>query len=131
MSAAPHLYDESPLASPALPPLTILTGNDTEARLRAAESLTENNQHAAALEALEGLWPDVHDDAPLAFRHRLAAAWAEMYCGRLDEASALLSQADGIAQSPHFDAGDLALHAFTRDQRTLRASLTPSRRRCS
>ena len=79
MSAAPHLYHELPSAPPALPPLTVLLGNDTEARLRAAESLTENNKHAAALEALQALWNDVHDDAPLAFRHRLAAAWAEMY----------------------------------------------------
>jgi tetratricopeptide (TPR) repeat protein len=108
MSAAPHLYDESPLLSPALPPLTVLPGNDTERRLSAAESLTENNEHAAALDALEGLWPDVHDDAPLAFRHRLASAWAEMYRGRLDEATRLLAQADGIVQSPHFDAADRA-----------------------
>jgi tetratricopeptide (TPR) repeat protein len=108
MSAAPHLYDESPTASPAPPPLTVLPGNDTEARLRAAESLTENNKHAAALDALQGLWDDVHDDAPLAFRHRLAAVWEEMDCGRLAEAAALLSQADGIAQSPHFDAADRA-----------------------
>jgi tetratricopeptide (TPR) repeat protein len=108
MSAAPHLYDESPLLSPALSPLTVLPGSDTEARLRAAESLTANNQHAAALDALEGLWPDVHDDAPLAFRHRLAAAWANMYQGRLDDAAALLEQADGIVQSAHFDAADRA-----------------------
>jgi tetratricopeptide (TPR) repeat protein len=108
MSAAPHLYDESPLQSPALPPLTVLPGNDTEARLRAAELLTANNQHVAALDALAALWPDVQDDAPLAFRHRLAAAWAEMYCGRLDDALALLTQADGIVQSAHFDAADRA-----------------------
>jgi tetratricopeptide (TPR) repeat protein len=112
MSAAPHLYDESPLASPALPPLTVLPGNDTEARLGAAESLTENNQHAAALEALEGLWPDVHDDAPLALRHRLATAWATMYQGRLEDAAALLAQADGLVQSAHFDAADRAAVLF-------------------
>jgi tetratricopeptide (TPR) repeat protein len=114
MSAAPHLYDESPSVPPALPPLTVLPGNDTEARLRAAESLTENNQHAAALDALQGLWDDVHDDALLAFRHRLAAAWAEMYCGRLDVAAALLAQADAIAQSPHFDAADRAAVLYRR-----------------
>jgi tetratricopeptide (TPR) repeat protein len=114
MSAAPHLYDEPPLRSPALPPLTVLPGNDTEARLAAAESLTANNEHVAALDALAGLWDDVHDDAPLAFRHRLAAAWAEMYSGRLDEATALLAQADGISQSPHFDAADRAAVVYRR-----------------
>jgi tetratricopeptide (TPR) repeat protein len=114
MSAAPHLYDEPPLASPALPPLTVLPGSDTERRLAAAEALTENNQHPAALDALEGLWPDVHDDAPLAFRHRLAAAWAEMYGGRLDEATALLVQADNLAQSAHFDAADRAAVLYRR-----------------
>src|SRR5258708_20003303 len=93
MSAAPHHYDESPLASPALPPLTVLPGNDTEARLRAAESLTANNEHAAALDALEGLWPDVHDDAPLAFRHRLPAPWAAMYEGPPPDPAALLAHA--------------------------------------
>jgi tetratricopeptide (TPR) repeat protein len=108
MSAAPHLYDEPPVLSPALPPLTVLPGNDTEARLRAAESLTENNQHVAALEALASLWEDVQDDPPLAFRHRLAAASAEMYCGRLDDALALLAQADRISQTLHFDAADRA-----------------------
>jgi tetratricopeptide (TPR) repeat protein len=108
MSAAPHLYDESPLLSPALPPLTVLPGNDTEARLRTAESLTANNEHAAALDALEELWTDVHDDPPLAFRHRLAVAWAAMYQGRLDDAAALLTQADGMVQSAHFDAADRA-----------------------
>ncbi len=112
MSAASHLYDDPPLLSPALPPLTVLPGNDTEARLCAAESLTENNQHVAALEALAALWADVQDDAPLAFRHRLAAASAEMYCGRLDDALALLAQADGISQSPHFDAADRAAVLF-------------------
>ena len=108
MSAAPHLYDESPHVSPALPPLTVLPGNDTEARLRAAESLTANNEHAAALDALDALWLHVHDDEPFAFRHRLAAAWATMYQGRLDEAAALLTQAHGLAQSVHFDAADRA-----------------------
>jgi len=108
MSAAPFLYDESPLAPPALPPLTVLPGNDTEARLRAAELLTDNNQHAAALDALEELWADVHDDAPLAFRHRLATAWATMYQGHLDEAAALLAQAHRIVQTAHFDAADRA-----------------------
>jgi tetratricopeptide (TPR) repeat protein len=114
MSAAPHLYDEPTLRPPALPPLTVLPGNDTEARLVAAESLTADNKHAAALDALAELWPDVHDDAPLAFRHRLATAWAEMYCGRLDEATAILAQADGIAQSPHFDAADRAAVLYRR-----------------
>jgi tetratricopeptide (TPR) repeat protein len=109
MSAAPHLYDEPPLS-----PLTVIPGSDTEGRLCAAEALTENNQHVAALEALGALWPDVSDDAPLAFRHQLAAAWAEMYCGRLDDAIALLAKADWITQSPHFDAADRAAVLYRR-----------------
>jgi tetratricopeptide (TPR) repeat protein len=107
MSAAPHLFDEPPLSS-AAPVLTVLLGSNVEARLSGAENLTRDNQHVAALAQLAALWDDVHDDAPLALRHRLASAWAEMYEGRLDVASALLVQADAIVQSPHFDAADRA-----------------------
>jgi len=107
MSAAPHLFEEPPLASPA-PVLTILLGDDAERRLTSAETLTRDNDHVAALEQLEELWQDVSLDAALALRHRLAAAWAEMYQGRLDVASDLLAQADSIVQSPHFDAADRA-----------------------
>jgi len=107
MSAAPHFFEEPPLASPASV-LTFLPGGDVEERLACAEALTRNNDHVAALEQLDILWPDVHDDAPLALRHRLAAAWAEMYQGHLDAAADLLAKADMIVQSPHFDAADRA-----------------------
>lgn len=111
MSAAPHFFDEPPLVSPA-PFLTVLPGADVVNRLSRAETLTRNNEHGAALEQLDALWADVHDEAPLALRHRLATAWATMYEGRLDDAAALLAQADAIVQSPHFDAADRALVLF-------------------
>jgi tetratricopeptide (TPR) repeat protein len=111
MSAAPHFFEEPPLVSPA-PFLTVIPGADVENRLSHAERLTRNNEHAAALEQLDGLWADVHDDAPLALRHRLAASWATMYEGRLEDAAALLAQADAIVQSPHFDAADRASVLF-------------------
>ena len=107
MSAAHRLFQEPPLISPA-PVFTVLIGSDVEARLIEAETLTRDNQHSAALEQLQALWDDVHDDVPLAVRHRLATAWAEMYEGRLDSAAALLVQADALVQSPHFDAADRA-----------------------
>ena len=107
MSAAPHFFDEPPLVSPA-PLLTVLPGADVENRLSRAETLTRNNEHSAALEQLDALWLDVHDEAPLVLRHRLATAWATMYEGRLEDAAALLAQADAIVQSPHFDAADRA-----------------------
>jgi tetratricopeptide (TPR) repeat protein len=107
MSAAAHFFEEPPLVSPAAT-LTVIPGRDVERRLADAETLTRNNNHVAALEQLDALWSDVHDDAPLALRHRLAAAWAEMYRGRLDVAAALLTQASSIVQSPHFDAADRA-----------------------
>src|SRR6185437_12328645 len=88
MSAAPHFYEEPPLVSPA-PFLTVLPGADVENRLSRAETLTRNNEHAAALEQLDALWIDVHDEAPLTLRHRLAASWAAMYEGRLEDAAAL------------------------------------------
>jgi tetratricopeptide (TPR) repeat protein len=111
MSAAPHFYEEPPLVSPA-PFLTVLPGADVENRLSRAETLTRNNEHAAALEQLDALWIDVHDEAPLTLRHRLAASWAAMYEGRLEDAAALLAQADAIVQSPHFDAADRASVLF-------------------
>jgi tetratricopeptide (TPR) repeat protein len=107
MSAAPHLFDEPPLVSPATV-LTVLLGGDVERRLAGAEALTRDNEHGAALEQLDALSTDVHDDPPLALRHRLATAWAEMYRGRLDVAADLLAQAEAIVQSPHFDAADRA-----------------------
>ena len=83
MSTAPQFFEEPPLVSPS-PVFTVLPGLDVERRLVNAENLTRDNDHAAALEQLELLWPDLHDDAPLALRHRLAASWAEMYRAGLD-----------------------------------------------
>jgi tetratricopeptide (TPR) repeat protein len=107
MSAAPHFFEEPSLASPATV-LTVIRGGDVEQRLTDAETLTHDNDHVAALEQLDLLWPDVRNDPALALRHRLAAAWAEMYRGHLDVASDLLAHADSIVQSPHFDASDRA-----------------------
>jgi len=108
MSAAPHPFDEPPLASPATTPFTVLPGTDVVQRLVDAETLTRDNDHVAALEQLDVLWPDVRHEPALALRHRLAAAWAEMYCGHLDAAADLLLHADSIVQSPLFDAADCA-----------------------
>ncbi len=107
MSTAPQFLEEPLLSAPATV-FTVLPGRDVESRLLNAEALTRDNDHVAALTLLDELWADVHDDAPLALRHRLASAWAEMYLGRLDVAADLLVQADSIVQSPHFDASDRA-----------------------
>ena len=106
MSAAPHIYDEPPLVSPAA--LTVIEGGGVEHRLVAAELLTRDNEHTGAVEQLEELWHDVKHDPALTLRHRLASAWAHMYLGDLDRASELLAQADSLVQSPHFDAADRA-----------------------
>jgi tetratricopeptide (TPR) repeat protein len=107
MSAAPHFFDEPPPLSPAA--LTVIPGGgEVEQRLTDAETLTRDNDHVGALEQLDMLWLDVRHDAALVLRHRLASAWAEMYCGHLDIAADLLAQADSIVQSPHFDAADRA-----------------------
>ena len=111
MSAAPHFFEEPPpVAEPAV--LTLLPGRDVERRLSDAELLTRDNDHVAALDKLDALWPDVQEDAALALRHCLAAAWAEMYQGRLDVAAGLLAKANSIVQSPHFDAADRAAVLF-------------------
>jgi tetratricopeptide (TPR) repeat protein len=107
MSAVPHLSDEPPPVSPAAAPL-MLVGIDLEERLARAETLTRDNDHAAALEQLEALWAEVRHDPALTLRHRLAEAWAEMYGGRLDVAADLLAHADSIVLSPLFDAADRA-----------------------
>lgn len=113
MTAAPHLFDE-----PAPPfgagPLGEPPSEDLEQRLAKAERLTEANRHAAALELLDELWPETRSFPVLACRHLLASAWAQMYCGRLDEAACLLERADGIVQSPAFDATDRAAVLFRR-----------------
>lgn len=114
MSPAPFSADEPPLVSPSVPSLSVLTGDGVEQRLCDAETLARENEHEAALDALDELWPDVRHDAPLALRHRLAAAWAEMYRGRLDLATELLGQADLLVRSPRFDAADRAAVLYRR-----------------
>jgi tetratricopeptide (TPR) repeat protein len=108
MSAAPHIYDEPFFLSPEPAALTVIEGGNAAQRLTDAETLTRDNDHVAALDQLDLLLPDVRHDDALLLRHRLAAAWAEMYSGHLDAATELLSQADALVQSPHFDAADRA-----------------------
>ncbi|MGZ8716502.1 MAG: hypothetical protein ACXWYO_05250 [Gaiellaceae bacterium] len=100
--------------APATATLTVIPGSDVEARLADAEALTRDNDHVGALEQLGVLWLDVRHDAALVLRHRLASAWAEMYCGHLDIAADLLAQADAMVQSPHFDAADRAAVLYRR-----------------
>ena len=114
MSAAPQFFDDPPLTSPSPPTLRALPGGEIDEGLREAEALTQNNEHAAALERLETLWPSVRDVPALALRHRLTASWAEMYCGRLDVAANLLANAETIVRSPHFDAADRAAVLYRR-----------------
>jgi tetratricopeptide (TPR) repeat protein len=117
MTAAAHFFEEPPLVGPAGPAgaqLTVLPGWDVERRLADAERLTDRNEHETALEELEELLPLTRRHPALTLRHRLAAAWAEMYRGRLDEAAELLAHADAIVQSPLFDAADRAEVLFRR-----------------
>jgi tetratricopeptide (TPR) repeat protein len=117
MTAAAHFPEHPPLVGPAGSPATLLTelpGAGLERRLAAAERLTGWNEHAAALELLEELWSQIRRFPALTLRHRLAASWAEMYRGRLDEAADLLAHADTIAQSPLFDAADRAAVLYHR-----------------
>jgi tetratricopeptide (TPR) repeat protein len=109
MSTAAQFFDEGPPVSlAAAPPLTMIQGGQVEQQLAGAEALARDNAHEAALAQLELLWPEVRNIAPLAFRHRLASAWSEMYRGRLDVAADLLSHADAIASSSALDAADRA-----------------------
>jgi tetratricopeptide (TPR) repeat protein len=111
MAAAPYFSEDPPLVGPAgsaATELALLPGGTLERRLTAAEQLTDCNEHEAALELLEELWPQTRRFPALVLRHRLAAAWAEMYRGELDEAAELLAHADTIVQSPLFDAADRA-----------------------
>jgi tetratricopeptide (TPR) repeat protein len=87
---------------------------ETDHRLAEAERLAADNHHDAALLALEDVWPDARRDPCLALRHRLAASWSEMYRGDLDNADDLLAQAEALAQSPRFDAGDRAQVLYRR-----------------
>ncbi len=111
VAAAPYFSEDPPLLSPAGSPATelaLLPGGTLERELATAEQLTDTNEHEAALELLEELWPETRRFPVLVLRHRLAAAWAEMYRGALDEAAELLVHADTIVQSPLFDAADRA-----------------------
>src|SRR5581483_9069227 len=100
MTAAPHLFDEVPPVSIPVGgharAIGILPGGDLEQRLADVERLTLWNHHDAALELLDELWPETHSFPVLACRHLLAAAWAQMYRGELEEAAELLAHADAI-----------------------------------
>jgi len=93
-----------------LPPVTALAlvQEGAETALVDAEALVSANRHCEAVEALEALWEDVRHDAQLALRQRLALGWSNLYLGELDEADRVLVHAEGIAQSPRFDAADRA-----------------------
>ncbi len=123
MTAALHFFDEPPpVCSPVeghARPLGVLPGGDLERRLADAELLTLENHHDTALELLDELWPETHTFPVLACRHLLAAAWAQMYRGRLEEAAGLLERADAIVQSPLFEAADRAEVLFRRGCVTL------------
>jgi tetratricopeptide (TPR) repeat protein len=114
MTAAAHAFEAPPLIAPisfaptltAVPPLS--TDTSIEQRLADAERLAETNHHELALGRLEELWSDVRHEPALALRHRLAEAWSEMYCGRLDRSNELLRQAESLANLPAFDAADRA-----------------------
>ena len=93
-----------------LPPVTALAlvQEGAETALVDSEALVSANRHCEAVEALEALWEDVRHDAQLALRQRLALGWSNLYLGELDEADRVLVHAEGIAQSPRFDAADRA-----------------------
>jgi tetratricopeptide (TPR) repeat protein len=102
-----------------LPPVTTLSvvpggRTDVESSLADAEALVAAAGFADGADALRALWDDVRHDQALALRQRVALAWAELYRGELEEAERLLAHAEGIAQSPRFDAGDRADVLFRR-----------------
>lgn len=92
------------------PPLTTLTlvRDDVTDSLAKAELLVEEGRHAEAVERLGSLWPELRGEVSLAFRHHLALSWSEMCLGELDSAAELLTHAQTIARSPHFDSCDRA-----------------------
>lgn len=102
-----------------------LVRDDAAAALSRAERLVAENRHEEAAESLEALWADVRGDAPLALRQRLALSWAEMYRGRLGEAAELLAHAEGIVQSPRFDAADRAEVLYRRGCVALKSADVP------
>lgn len=93
-----------------LPPVTTLSlvHDGAETALGDAEALVAANRHLDAVEALEALWDDVRHDPQLALRQRLSLGWSNLYLGELEEADRLFAHAEGIAQSPRFDAADRA-----------------------
>lgn len=110
MAAAAHFPEAPPLSAPAYgrPPLTALPGGDVDRRLAEAERLAEGPEPHRALEQLPELWAEVRHEPALALRHRLAEAWALMYCNGLDRAAELLAHAEALASSPVFDARERA-----------------------
>ena len=93
-----------------LPPVTSLTlvRDGSETALAEAEALVAANRHGEAQEALEALWEDIRHEPQLALRQRLALGWSSLYLGELEQADSLFAHAEGIAQSPRFDAADRA-----------------------
>jgi hypothetical protein len=118
MTAAAHLYEAPPLVPPVSygpPTLTAVpAGTTLEDGLAQAEHLSVNGDHELALRQLDDLWADVRHEPALALRHRLAASWAEMYCGNLQHAAELLVQAESLANTATFDAADRAQVLFRR-----------------
>jgi tetratricopeptide (TPR) repeat protein len=113
MTAVAHAFEAPPLVpplsyGPTLTAVPALPAAAPEHRLVEAERLAERGDHELALAQLEEIWSDVRHDPSLALRHRLAAAWAEMYCGRLERATELLRHAEALANLPAFDAADRA-----------------------
>lgn len=103
MTAAATLHELPPVTA-----LSLVPTHDVEQMLARSESLVAAHRFSDAAVELAALWDDVRNDPPLALRQRLTLAWAELYLGELDEAGRLLTHAEAIATSPHFDAGDRA-----------------------
>jgi len=102
MAAAASLYELPPVTTLSLVPVA------PAGLLAEAEMLVASSRFDDAVEQLEDCWDEVRDHPTLALRHQLALAWAEMYRGNLDDAEAILSYAQHLAQSPHFDASHRA-----------------------
>ena len=79
VAAAPYFSEDPPLLSPAGSPATelaLLPGGTLERELATAEQLTDTNEHEAALELLEELWPETRRFPVLVLRHRSKlSAW--------------------------------------------------------
>jgi tetratricopeptide (TPR) repeat protein len=103
MAAAATLHELPPVTA-----LSLVPTHDVEQMLVRAESLVAAHRFSDAAVELATLWEDVRNDPPRALRQRLTLAWAELYLGELTEADDLLTHAETIAASPHFDAADRA-----------------------